>query len=397
MNKKLLAVAVAGVFAAPAAFAQSSVTISGLFKGGYENMKYGNSSKANSSQNGVVDDSSRIIFNVKEDLGGGLSAVGQVDMRFAPDVGTIASSGNTYAGLSSKSWGTISWGRRDLHYFNRESNMTDKGSLRSDSISLLAYAGGGATAIANATRTANVVHYLSPNWSGFTFILAYSSNPSAQDADISSGIRKGYAWNFNPNFQGSNWQVGYSYWDAKPDGAGSTTATSCPIASVTAISGTGVPTCAAGAATSTTTTASATNQRGDRLYGSYVFPFGLKIGLAWDKSRLKNSASGVTTSKRDVWSLPISYTWGNHSIHFHYDQANNDKATAADDKARMWALSYAYDLSKRTSAAVTYAQINNQSGAAYNFFTSGSLGLGNAAPSAGEDPRMFGVTLRHAF
>jgi predicted porin len=397
MNKKLLAVAVAGVFAAPAAFAQSSVTISGLFKGGYENMKYGNSSKANSSQNGVVDDSSRIIFNVKEDLGGGLSAVGQVDMRFAPDVGSLASSGNTYFGLSSKQWGTISFGRRDLHYFNRESNMADKGSLRSDSISLLAYAGAGATAIANATRTANVVHYLSPNWSGFTFILAYSSNPSAQDADISSGIRKGYAWNFNPNFRGANWQVGYSFWDAKPDGAGASTTATC-AAGIASISATGTYTCVGGAApTTVTTVATATNQRGDRLYGSYVFPFGLKIGLAWDKSRLKNSASGVTTSKRDVWSLPISYTWGNHSIHFHYDQANNDKATAADDKARMWALSYAYDLSKRTSAAITYAQINNQSGARYNFFTATSLGLGGSGAVAGEDPRMWGVTLRHAF
>jgi predicted porin len=359
-------------------------------------MKYGNSSKANSSQNGVVDDSSRIIFNVKEDLGGGLSAVGQVDMRFAPDVGTIASSGNTYAGLSSKSWGTISWGRRDLHYFNRESNMTDKGSLRSDSISLLAYAGGGATAIANATRTANVVHYLSPNWSGFTFILAYSSNPSAQDADISSGIRKGYAWNFNPNFRGANWQVGYSFWDAKPDGAGASTTATC-AAGIASISATGTYTCVGGAApTTVTTVATATNQRGDRLYGSYVFPFGLKIGLAWDKSRIKGSAGDL--SKRDVWSIPLSYTWGNHSVHFHYDQANNDKATAnVDDKAKMWAISYAYDLSKRTSAAITYAQINNNSGAFYNFFTSGSLGLSSSAVMAGEDPRMFGVTLRHAF
>ena len=369
MNKKLIAVAVAGLFAAPTvALAQSSVTISGMFKGGYENLSYRNYQRvaSNKSQSGVVDDSSRIIFSVKEDLGGGMSAVGQIDMRFAPDVGSLSTSGNTFFGLSSKSWGTISVGRRDLHYFNRESNLTDKGSLRADSISLLAYVGNTTTgnlAIANATRTQNVVHYLSPNWSGFTFILAYSSSPSAQDTDIASGVRRGSAWNFNPNFRGANWQVGYSYWDSKADANVGNTA----------------------------------NQRGDRLYGSYVFPFGLKLGLAWDKSRVKNAATGVTTAKRDTWSLPISYTWGNHSIHFHYDQANNDKATAADDKAKMWAISYAYDLSKRTSAAITYAQINNQSGALYNFFTSTSLGLGNSAVAAGEDPRMFGVTLRHAF
>lgn len=372
MNKKLLAVAVAGVFAAPAvAFAQSSVTISGLLKGGIENVSYSNVAApglANKSQHGVADDSSRIIFNVTEDLGGGMAAIGQLDMRIKPDdlQGAAATnpsnvvSGNSFFGLRSSQWGTISIGRRDLHYFNRESNLTDKASLRADSISLLAFAGGGGTAIAGATRTQNVVHYLSPNWSGFTFILAYSSNPSATEGDINSGIRRGSAWNFNPNFQAANWQVGYSYWDSKPDAVTNG------------------------------------NQRGDRLYGSYVFPFGLKLGLAWDKSRIKTT-TGVTTSKRDVWSLPIGYTWGNHNIYFHYDHAGNDKATAADDKATMWALAYAYDLSKRTSVAVSYARINNHSGAFYNFFTNASLGVGQIATPVGADPRMFGVTMRHAF
>jgi predicted porin len=382
------------------------VTISGLIKGGYESAKYSNSSKANSSQNGVVDDSSRLIFNVKEDLGGGMAAIVQLDMRIKPDdaqglAPTNPSnivSGNSFFGLTSSQWGTISLGRRDLHYFNRESNLTDKASLRADSISLLAYAGGGGTAVANATRTQNVVHYLSPNWSGFTFILAYSSSPSGTDTDIGSGIRKGYAWNFNPNYQAANWQIGYSYWDSKPDG---TTTTTCPAIAASSATGLG---CGAGGVTTTAAAAGASNQRGDRLYGSYVFPFGLKIGLAWDKSRLKNSASGVTTSKRDVWSLPIHYTWGNHGIYFHYDWAGQDKGSTfnpaagqIDAKATMWALAYAYDLSKRTSVAVTYAAINNHSGAAYNFFTNTSLGLGGPGAAAGEDPKMFGVTMRHAF
>jgi predicted porin len=382
-----MAVAVAGLFAAPAvALAQSSVTISGLFKGGYESLKYGNynpgnvrgAAAGNSGQNGVVDDSSRIIFNVTEDLGGGMAAIGQIDMRFKPDdiqggattTGTgTPTAGNTFFGLRSTQWGTVSFGRRDLHYFNRESNLTDKASLRADSISLLAYAGGGAQAIAGATRTQNVVHYLSPNWSGFTFILAYSSNAPGSDADIASNVSKGSAWNFNPNYQAANWQAGYSYWESKPDAAGNTFATA--------------------------------KQRSDRLYGSYVFPFGLKLGLAYDKSRLngQNVAVGAAQvqSSRVVWSLPVGYTWGNHNIYFHYDQANDDKKIVGDQKARMWALAYAYDLSKRTSAAITYAQIKNNTGAAYNFFTSGALGLGNSAPVAGEDPKMFGVTLRHAF
>jgi len=63
----------------------------------------------------------------------------------------------------------------------------------------------------------------------------------------------------------------------------------------------------------------------------------------------------------------------------------------------MWALGYSYDLSKRTSVGITYARIKNEDNASYNFFTSGSLGLGQAGLLPGEDPRLFGTTFRHAF
>lgn len=412
MNKKLIAVAVAGIFVAPAAaLAQSSVTISGLLKGGYESLKLSNSplSRGNSSQNGVVDDSSRIVFNVVEDLGGGLQAIGQLDMRIKPDdaggVQSVAGlvggagntsnlvSGNSHFGLRSKDWGRIFFGRQDLHYFNTESNISDKGSLRASNISLLSYIGG--AAIAGATRTQNVVHYTSPNWGGFTIIGAYSSNPGGQETDIGAGtaagctaggvaaapancFRRGSAWNLNPNFAAANWQVGYSYWMAKPDFAASTPAQ----AAFTAVA-----------------VAAPIDQRSDRLYGSYVFPFGLKIGLAWDKSRLRSTVGAGDLARRDAWSLPASYNWGNHTVHLNYTKANDDKVTAGDQGASMWAVSYSYDLSKRTSAALTYAQINNKAAGTYNFFTSTSLGLGGSAGGilAGEDPKMFGLTLRHAF
>jgi predicted porin len=93
---------------------------------------------------------------------------------------------------------------------------------------------------------------------------------------------------------------------------------------------------------------------------------------------------------------------GKHQISGHYTKAKSD--TKFDDVginatgANMWALGYAYDLSKRTSIGITYARINNKQNAAYQLFTSSSLGLGTAAGLApGEDPRMFGTTLRHAF
>jgi len=406
MNKKIAAVAVASVFAAPAvALAQSSVTISGALKGGFENLKLNNYNRAagsgKSSQYGVVDDSSRIIFNIREDLGGGLAAIGQIDIRIKPDdiqnagtpvssaagVGSSITSGNTHMGLQSKSWGRIFFGRQDLHYFNTSFRGTAKGSLRSDTTGLLSYAGAyGAsgtavtpTPIANASRSLNVVHYTTPNWGGFTGIIAYSSNIGSTDTDIGNtatqSIRRGAAWNLNPNYAAANWQVGYSYWRNKPD---------------------------AGMAAATGFTGS--DQRGHRLYGNYTFGFGLDIGLAWDSSKLEGNTGlrdGDTLSKRTVWSIPLQYSFmGKHSLTGAYTWAKKDRADAADGlntKANLWSISYAYDLSKRTSVALTYARLNNGSNASYNLFTSTSLGLGNAGTFVGEDPRMFGTTFRHAF
>ena len=89
---------------------------------------------------------------------------------------------------------------------------------------------------------------------------------------------------------------------------------------------------------------------------------------------------------------------GNNQFHFHYTKARDDKVTAAQDGAKMIALSYQYTLSKRTSVGLTYAKITNDAGAAYNLFTTASLGNSTgAAVAAGEDPRIFAGTIRHAF
>ena len=397
MKKKLLAVAVAGALAAPGlALAQSSVTISGVFKVSLENLRIGSRVAAglNNSENRVSDDSSRILFNVVEDLGGGLQAIGQADLRMPMASGNvIAMSGNTHVGLRSASLGRVIVGRQDVHYGATESDMSVlAGDLRADSISLLAYMANG-VAIANATRTPNIIHYTTPNFGGFTAIVAYSTGPTggatgqpnvsnvgaaaatgataAQQSDLSSSIRKGNAFTFNPNYAASNWQIGYSYWNMKPDSGQLLSASAAQL-----------------------------DQRSNKLYGSFKIA-GFKIGLSWDKSKLTGNSgatAGVRTNERTAWSLPISYIMGNNGFHFHYTKARDDTVTVAQDGAKMVALSYQYTLSKRTSVGLTYAKITNDTGAAYNFFTTSSLGNSTGAGvAAGEDPRLFAGTLRHAF
>jgi len=403
MQKKLLAVAVAGLLTAPAAaLAQSSVTISGVFKISGENVRIGSRVAAglNNSMTRLADDSSRIIFNVTEDLGGGLAAIGQLDVRFkyddggttaAANVGGAIGAGNTFVGLRSKSWGQLTFGRNDLHYFNTESRLTSKAaSLRHDTISLISYIQG--TAIANASRSQNVTRYLSPNWGGFTVIAAYSTMATGNDNDLASAGRKGRAWNLNPNFQGRNFQVGYSYWSAKAD---ATTTTTAAVPAGFALNQTTGATVATPAVAAVTTTA-AVDQRGDRLYGSMSWG-GFRAGLAWDKSRLRNGITGVDTNRRTAWAIPLEFVTGNHNFLFHYTKARDDKVTAAQDGAKMFAMAYVYDMSKRTSVGVSYSKITNDAGSTYNHFTTTSLGDASAAIAAGEDPRIFAATIRHAF
>ena len=377
MQKKLLALAVAGVLAAPAvAMAQSAVTISGIFKVGIDNYKIDSPSATpssaagsvahagtNTSENRVTDNSSRIIFGITEDIGGGMSAIAQLDMRFAPDTGTLSANGNTWVGLRGNSWGSVTLGRHDLHYGKQPDDIAAKaGALQASSTSLMDYVarGGTANAIAGATRTNNVVRYDSPNWSGFAFTAAYSTNPTTVESDLTSGARKGNAYTFNPSYTASNFGVGWSYWNQKADGAGPQT-----------------------------------DQKSNVFYGYYTVA-GFKVGLGINNSKVETDG-GAKLFDRTSWTVPVSWTSGPHNIYAHYTKAKEDKVLGSGSDAKMIALAYVYDLSKRTSVALTYAKIDNSSRAAYNFFTNNSFGGANNLVAAGEDPRLIALTVRHAF
>jgi predicted porin len=381
MNKKLMAAAVAGALAMPGlALAQSSVTIGGFFKLGIENIKIDSASAAraaagtNTSEIRVADNSSRIIFGVSEDLGGGLSAIAQLDNRFSPDNGNINATGNTWVGLKSTSWGALTMGRHDLHYGQNASDMgAGASALKATSISLMDYVNvatapgvASSAAIANTTRTPNSLKWQSPNWSGFDIIAAYTTSPTGVDSDLASTVRKGYGYNINPHFTAENWGLGYSYWSAKPDG-------------------------------------SLADQIGQNAFGYFKWS-GFKIGVSYNQSKLK-SALGVDQAKRDAWSIPLSWTTGPHNIYAHYTKANKDKVQdglgIGDTGAAMAAVAYTYSLSKRTQVGITYAQIRNEANAAYHFFTDtgtgGDLSSSGAQIAAGEDPKLLALIMYHAF
>ena len=354
---------VAGLALSAAAHAQSSLTITGFFKVSYEVLKLGDSAKTPNSEDRVADELSRIYFRVVENLGGGLQAIGQVELRINFPAGTDSTNGANWVGRKSARFGTLTLGRNDLHYNQTPSTINSKGSLRAWNPSVVSAAGGGGTIIAYGNRTPNLVYYQTPKWRGFDLIAAYSTNPgAASEADIGTTVRRGRGLNLAPRYLTKYWGVVYSYWDAKQDN-------------------------------------SPNHQRADRVWGFYRLK-GFRIGALYDRSKIKNDFTGATTSNRDAWSIPVAYRTARHNFYLEYSQARNDEATAVTDGAKMWAAAYAYDFSKRSSLGLTYAKIRNDSGAVYNLWNSASVGGGGSASGAvapGEDPSIVSVTMRHAF
>lgn len=371
MQKKLIAVAVAGALAAPLAMAQSNVTISGLVRMSVEQYKLSSLPAGfdASAENRVSDQSSMLVFSGKEDLGGGMYAGFVIDNRFSPDMGAIGASGNTNINIGGN-WGQVAVGRQDLHYGTAIESYKAYTLQNILSNGLFAQVAG--NAIANATRTPNVVMYNSPNMSGFTVRLAGST---AFRATEGSGLRasgaadpgKGSATNLALNYANGPIKAGYSYWRATTEGGkGATLATG--------------------------------DQRGDTLQVGYAFPMGLTVGLGWNKSKIETSAGDAD---RTAWVLPVSYAFGAHQVAFTYAHASNlgggFMANNSDTGANAYTLGYSYSLSKRTNLGVSYTRLDNKSRATYDLFAIGANGGTSTSAYAGADVTQMSVNMNHAF
>lgn len=410
MRKKLLVAAVAGALAVPgAAFAQTSgtsVTVSGNFLLSVDNQSVSNAAatRTKTSESRMQDESSSLVFSVREDLGSGLAAVGRYDLKlnFAP--GTYSALGESYAGLDSKTWGSLTAGRHSLHYFKAPDDSYFVGaSYRTHPSSLMDFAGGGRVAIANATRTPNTIKWTSPDWSGFRTIVAFSFSPTAAqslsaDSTANNTARDGRAWNFNPTYTAANWAAGYSFWDSKTD-APSAVYNATLQGLGNAAGNVGIYATGAGAtAIGQLVTA---DQRSDSLYGYYTWG-GWKLGAIWNKTKLTAAASGAglaaTGTKlgdRTAWSIPLRYSTGPHTFVAAYTKAQDDSATAVQDGAKQIAVTYAYSFSKRTHVALSLGKLTNDSSGAYTPYVSSAGVNGGLAP--GESARSITLGMRHNF
>ena len=404
------------------------MTITGYFGASYDSFSVSNAARSgNTSETRVSDQSSRIIFGVKEDLGGGLAAIGQYDMRFNVDAqarinavcatpavaaqtaGAAAvaqtkadaagcavpnpiSSGNSHLGLASKSMGVFRLGRQDIHY-------TENGHFNPAALPLLHNASGVAntaaagTIVSRTSRTANLIWWTSPKFNNFDVTAGYSTNSQAasgqQDTenDMASNQRKGGTTYIRLSYAQGPLAVVYSTINEKLDWIG--TAATAP-----GVTGGPAAQAAQGAQA---------DRNGNIITAKYDFG-SFKLGAAYFQNESTAYSGGVSgaTSKRNAYQLGLGVPMGVQNIALTYTKVGSVKANgveSADTGATHTTLAYSYDFSKMTQGVLAYTVLNNQTNGAHSLFYNGDnvVGTIGSAAAAGEKHSATSVGLRVSF
>jgi predicted porin len=185
MKKHLIAIAVGTLIATPAAFADVEVgpiALYGTFHTAVEliSLAKNGATVANTddSQTRLADQTSKLGFKTKLDLGNGSFALGQVESRFylgsnGSNTDNKAELGgrNTFVGVGSSDAGTLRLGRYDNAY-----KLSSKliGPLRDNLNDATDDTGDKQILNRLGARQGDLVAYESPNWGGFTALVSYN-------------------------------------------------------------------------------------------------------------------------------------------------------------------------------------------------------------------------------
>ncbi len=434
MNKKLVAVAVAGMLAAPlAAQAQTAnVTLYGRLNLDMEvvNVKQdttqnpgntgtdGNASKSNIFR--VMSNSSRLGVRGSEALGGGLSAVFQIESAVGAatggGLGSTLGTRETFVGLQG-GWGTVKMGYfltpyDDIHPIFGNVPTLATSILGTQALwSNTGWAGNYQYGGAFDDRAANSVRYDSPNIGGFTGSVQLGSAVSGGDPTngpqaITTGIvatgtpagttvaqqrRHAYLLSLNGLYNNGPFQAGIAY-----EVHNNFRLNSTPVA------GTAFP--------------NQINPDTNRIGGLRLQDQGLSVAASWNFGVVKiggvfeqlkyDVASGEI--KRNFWGGAVTWNLGPGQLYAMYGQAQNGTGSALDGQqvgavrkgdntgAQQWQVSYTYALSKRTLMYAGYVQIANRSNGAYNFGVNAISGAclptnGQITPACGDSAKPQGL------
>lgn len=358
MKKSLLALAVLAAIAG-AASAQTNLTIYGLIDAGIDHQSGGSTGSVNKLSSGMQN-GSRLGFKGTEDLGGGMSALFQLENGFATDTGAALQGGalfgrQAFVGLKGDA-GAVTAGRQYTAIYATLCGEIDPFACGMTGTAGNLMSTGGTGGNGNTARTDNSVKYATPVISGFNADLTYGFG---EQAGNTSGART------------IGGQMGYA----------------------------NGPLTVRLAYTNVNNVLATSSSKVTLLGGKYNFgPATVHLAYAVNK----NAETGNTRSAplpdarvlqadtRDLM-VGVSVPCGANTFVASYIK-KTDKTAAANDVNQI-ALGYTYALSKRTNLYTSYARISNTvaNNAAAGFYT-----VGNGT-EGGTGDRAFNFGVRHTF
>lgn len=385
MNKKLVALAVAGACALPVAVQAQTANVT-LYGRVHLDMEVVHGRQANGSNPHVFrvsSNSSRFGIRGTESLGGGLNAIFQLESSVVADAGggTIAGR-ESFVGLQG-SWGTFKMGNFLVPYDDLAPifmNPHQYGSSLFATGALWGASSGYAGSPVQATcgdrafdcRAPNSVRYDTPNIAGFTGSYQYATREGTpiQHSGLQSA---GVFYNNGPIWAGT----AYSYNED--------------------IGGPGL------------------DDRAWSIAASYNFGI-VRPAVVYETAKWQTPVGSV---KRNFWGVsalvPIG---GASSIYGFYGHAGNTTGSAPDGTriggsagaapvigvvkgpdtgANHWVLSYGYALSKRTNVYAAYTKVDNKCKAAYSTHINPITIAPPTATTCSGKPDAFGVGVVHNF
>lgn len=367
MQKKIIALAIAAAFTAPAlAMADTAnVTIYGQANVSYDMTKNGSTG---TSANKVTSNTSRLGLKGSEDMGNGLNAVWQIETAVNFD-GTANAAGsglgdrNTYVGLASDSMGKVIAGRYDTPYRMSTRGFDQFADGIADNRNIMGGIGGVGGGF--DLRSPNIIAYISPAMSGFTASAAYIA--AAEGVKLATET-KGSAYSLAAMYDNAGINAAFGYIATKLGGAGAT----------------------ANDKTSAW-----------KIGGGYTMD-AINVNAIYEKVSVNTVAMRALTgvagdNKQTNIYISGKYSFGNDAVKLAYTQAGKTAGIAATD-AKEISVGYDHNLSKRTTVYALYTQISNGTNIGYGLNGAGAAMTGPVAASGnGQKPSALSFGMKHSF
>ena len=409
MNRSAVALAVCAAFAAPAAFAD--VTISGAINMGIEYLNVGDASsnyggnRDGQSNFGISNNYSNVTISSTDDLGGGLKLDFAFQIQTANDTaGGNLTNRNSHIGLVSESWGGVWYGSNENIYerYFYSIDPIDAAAGLGGNLQMMGNPGGQAFCnAANRTTQGNAgdgcyswyrrdsdsIWYDSPNFNGFTFgaVWMTDDNRPAKTAGV----------DVNPQ----GWEVGAKY-------VGPTLPLQAWLAYGERNDEFGLESFVANGRTGQFSVTATDGSKDTALHGGVGYTVG-DIFLFVDAERLEYKLDGVATgdikkwtrnaySVGTKWNLATGYVGAQYILasDASCDLEGGGGCADNDTGGQMIGLGYYHNLSKQTQAYVVASWIDNKDNANY-----GTAGISNGAnfTNLGSTIYGLGVGLKHSF